>query len=1284
MKAISRTLLRVAAYAAAFFLVAFALLVMWLRYWALPHVDDYRESIMASIASSTGMATTVRAIRGGWDGLRPSLTLEDFRITDHRGRVGLSFERADATLSWWTLLGGHVRFHDLDFYRPALTLRRGVDGLIYLADKPLNETGPKDDSAFVEWLLVQPRLGIHDATLTWRDEKAKTPEVRLSSVEIAMRKQHGRHYAALTAAPPRELAAGLDLRAEVNVVRDGKRLTAAGEFYGETRNADVGRLRSHVPVPESLRSGRGSLRVWVKFNEAGVHEVVADLSLRDAVGKLADDALPIELASIAGRARYRAEHNGFTFATEALRFRMANGLEAQPGSFSITRTRGAGEPQKVQVRADGIDLKIAATMLDYFPVPRDVKGQVLRYAPRGRIREAEVGWTGGGDAPVASYAVKGRFEDLAVNAVDAAPGVSGLTGRIEGTEKGGTIEIASKGVRLELERIFRDALAIDVLEVRAAWKPAGAQLEVRVEEARFANADAQGRVSGLWRSMPLDGRERAPGYIDLKGTFSRAEATRVAAYMPNRLERTRDWLERAIQAGVASNVAFELKGDLYHFPFADGSGRFLVEGDVRDGKLKYHPDWPSVDAIQGRFKFENARMEIRAERAAIFGSRVNAVVAEIESFAVKPPVLTVNGDVDTTGADTVRFLRESPLANGPGAFTRVVAIEGPGRFKLGLVYPLGGGEGVRVNGEYSFAGATASVSRALAMRDVRGRLSFTRSSVSAPSITGTMFGQPATLTMATQPDGQMATQIDGRIDAAAMSAYMPDSLAARLSGSAEWKARVVSGKLGTDIAVTSDLKGFGSTLPEPLAKAADDARPASLTMSRVGADNEVVVFALDGAVHGRFNRAAPGGERWNAALKFGAPIAEEPQREGLWLYGRLDTIDVDAWQAVVGAARPAEKAAEAPPREAIELRGIELKLAHAHFKSRDFVDVEARLRRESSRWLGRIDSPKLAGEIDWDSTGKGRLAAKFERLSIGESAPGPAAQPAAPVVDLPALDVAAEQFSFRTRALGRFVLKAEPTGDEWRIDKLDIDNAHSKFGSKGVWRRTGDGSLTTLSLRVESQNLNALLLQFGFGDTLRGTGSLEGTLVWPGQPQDFAIANMAGSFKVEARRGQFAKIDPGGAGKLLGIISLQSLPRLATFDFSDVFSGGFAFERINGDVKIARGVLLTDAFDIVGPAALVSMKGEVSLPAETQSLNIHIVPEVGESVALAATFIGTPVLGLSTLLVSKLLKNPLGKVVAYEYQVTGPWDNPQVARLSAPPPHTAANPSPPAVSTQQQ
>ena len=1248
-------------------MVAFALLVMYLRYVALPNVDDFRADIVASIEKASGVAVTTRAIRGGWDGLRPSLSFEGFAINDRRGKVALGFERAEVTLSWWSLLAGRVQFNDVDFYRAALALRRGADGRIYLADKPLNKAGP-DDGAFTEWLLAQPRLGIHDATLAWRDEKTDAPEVQLTGVEIAVRNHLGRHRAALTAVAPRDLAGRIDLRADVRLTREGNRWIADGDAYVESRNADLGKLRAHLPVPETLRSGVGSVRVWAHFNAEGVREVVADLNMRDAMGQLATDALPLELASISGRATYRVETDGFTFATENLRFRLASGMAVQLGTFSLARRAEAGKPAHVDVKADGIDLKIAAALIDYFPVPRDIKAQVQRFAPRGRILDASLAWSGGGQAPVSTYAVKGRFEELAINGVDNFPGVSGLTGRVEGTQDGGTVRLEAKNASFELQRLFRQPFSFDALDARATWKHVGRALEVSIAEVRFANADAEGRVAGVWRSLP-DAKERSPGYVDLKGEFTHAVARRVANYLPNNIAVTRDWLERSLQSGTSARIAFEVKGDMWGFPFsAEHPGHFRVEGDIHDGRLKYHPDWPSIDAIDGAFKFENRRMEIRADRANIFASRATSITAIVEDLGAKPPVLTLTGDIDTSGADTVRFLRESPLVNGPGAFTRAVSIDGPGRLKLQLIYPMWGTDPVRVVGDYTFSGATASVGRTLAMHDVRGRLGFTESAVRANALIGTFFGKPASLTMATQ-DNQVVTQIEGKIDSPAMAAYAPESIVAKLSGVTDWKARLVSGKQGSELTVTSDLKGLASSLPEPLAKAAGDARALTLTMSRLGTDAEVTNVALADGVYGRFSKA---GERWNALLKFGAPVANEAAREGLWLYGELPFIDVDAWQAAFAAPRGEAKPAGG---EGVELRGLDLKLGRAHYWGRDFREMKAQLARKGSQWTGKLDSPLVAGDIQWNWEGKGRLAAKLDRLSIIEPTPGAAPaepQPAAQS-DLPALDITAERFEFKGKYLGALDLKAEPTGDEWRIDKLDIVNGHAKFLSTGGWRRTGTGSLTTLTLKLETENLNALMAQFGYGDYIkRGTGQLEGQLVWPGYPYDFATANLAGTIKVEARRGQFAKIEPG-AGKLLGLLSLQSLPQRAMFDFRDVFSAGFAFERIQGDVKVAKGVLLTDAFEISGPSAFVSMRGDVSIPQETQSLTMHIVPEVGEGLALAATLIGTPVLGLSTLLVSKLLKNPFGKVVAYEYQVTGSWDNPQVTRLSAPPPKTATS-----------
>lgn len=1280
IKAIPRFVARVAAALTGAAFVAFLVTVLVLRYVVFPRIDDYRDDISASISSASGMAVSVVDVDAGWYGLRPILTLTGVRVADRRGKAFFGLERAEITLSWWSLLAGDLRFSDVDLYSPRIGLRRGVDGLIYLGDKPLNAKLAGEDRALVAWLLAQPRLAIHDATLAWQDEAAGAPEVQLRQVEIAIRKVGRRHQAALSATPPSAIAERLDLRADLLISRKGEQWQASGTLYAETGLTDLERLRTHLPVPEALRTAAGSLRAWIDFEPGLVREVTADLNLRGVRAQLAADALPLDLDTLSGRAFYRLQEGGYAAGARDLAFRTHGGLAAQAADFSVSVGREADQPQRGEVRANGIDLKIAAALLHYLPVPGETKTQADRFAPRGRLLDSSLVWTGESLAKASAFRLKSRFEDLAVNSVDAMPGVSGLTGTLEGDEHGGKLRLASRNATFEAPIVFRAPLALDALDARATWTRDAKGLDVRIEEARLANADAEVTVAGTWRALP-GSAGNSPGWVDLAGNVVRARAAAVANYLPNRIAGTRDWLGRALLAGEASRGRFELKGDLGHFPFRDASqGRFFVEAAVEDGRLQYHPAWPSVDRVKGDIRFENARMEIRAQEAFIFASRARSARAVIADLGADPPLLEIDGDIDTTGVDSTRFLRESPLAKGPGAFTRVVSVEGPARLALKLAWPLRGQDAFRVAGEYAFAGATASVGTSIRLTGIRGTLAFTEKSVRAPELTGSMFGQPATLHVSTQPDGSVLTQLGGRMSATVLGAFIPDTFVRRMAGATEWNARLVSGAEGSELRVESALKGLAIGLPEPFAKRADESRALAVTIRRLGAADEETVAMLEGDVHARIGRHDVGGAaRWNAALKFGLPVTTEPVREGLWLYGDIPRFDLDAWRAALAA--PADTTVGGAP-SALELRGLDLRFAALRYNGRDFTQMSARLVREAGEWRGTLASPAVAGEVVFDFRGTGRIKARLARFSLAAGtagASGPEPAPPTEHDELPALDIVAERFELRGHWLGRLELAAKPDGRDWRIDRLDIANEHAHLASSGVWRRTATGSLTQLDLKLETRNLHALLEQFGYGQFVnRGEAGLEGQLVWPGYPYEFAPGVLSGHFKMHAAKGQFAKIEPG-AGKLLGLISLQSIPRRVSFDFRDIFSEGFAFDRIAGEAKLARGVLLTKDFEVAGPSAFVSMAGEVSLPMETQNLTIKVVPEVGEGVAIAATVLGTPVMGLTTLLLQKLLKNPLGKAVSYEYLVTGSWDNPAVTRIGAAPspkaaPESAAEP----------
>ena len=78
------------------------------------------------------------------------------------------------------------------------------------------------------------------------------------------------------------------------------------------------------------------------------------------------------------------------------------------------------------------------------------------------------------------------------------------------------------------------------------------------------------------------------------------------------------------------------------------------------------------------------------------------------------------------------------------------------------------------------------------------------------------------------------------------------------------------------------------------------------------------------------------------------------------------------------------------------------------------------------------------------------------------------------------------------------------------------------------------------------------------------------------------------------------------------------------------------------------------------------MVGDADLAKETQSLRVRVVPALGDS---ASTVVGllNPVYGVASLIASRILKNPLGNIFAYEYAVTGNWTDPKVNKVASGP-----------------
>ena len=204
---------------------------------------------------------------------------------------------------------------------------------------------------------------------------------------------------------------------------------------------------------------------------------------------------------------------------------------------------------------------------------------------------------------------------------------------------------------------------------------------------------------------------------------------------------------------------------------------------------------------------------------------------------------------------------------------------------------------------------------------------------------------------------------------------------------------------------------------------------------------------------------------------------------------------------------------------------------------------------------------------------------------------------------------------------------------------------------------------TELDFVLHINDAGALLERAGRPRVLKnGSGTLWGNLNWRGSPNVPDYASLNGNLAVDLRHGEILKVDPGLA-RLLGVLSLQSLVRLATLNFRDVIGEGLPFSSVTGTMDIKDGMGSTNNFELVTAPARASMRGTIDLPQETQDLHVHVVPTLSVGAGVVAATIVNPLFGLGALIADFAFSQSVSRVFALDFHIDGSWAHPRVERL---------------------
>ncbi|MDR2324034.1 MAG: TIGR02099 family protein [Acidovorax sp.] len=1295
----------------------------------VPRIGDYRGKLEQLAAQALGVPVHIGAVAAFSDGLVPSLELREVQLLDSQGQTALRLPRVLVAISARSLW--RLGVEQIVVESPELQLTRRSDGRWEIAGL-LQRDDRADDGAALDWVLNQPEIAVRGGTLRWLDALRGSPMQQLHGVDLVLRGGRWRHALRLDA--QLDPAQGGGAVKVVGQLREpllspgGKPWERwHGQWYAQ------GRLQQLPVLPWPKEWGvaqvqaAGDFRAWVDVRKGTMAGVTVDLQLPHAeVQWVGEQPAPLALKDVAGRLDLQTVDGGWQARATGWTFALEDGRR-WPQSALTVRWPQAGGALPHALEADFLDLAMAQALAARMPLPETVAAPLQRWALQGQARDLRLHWQPATTRQPLRYQAQGQVQALQLldtrEDAERLPGVQGLSASFTLDQQGGSADVSMRQGALEFPGIFEEPrIPIDQLQAQLRWsQDAHGRWAVQLPQAQFANADAQGHLKAQWQ-MGADAAQRLPGTLSLDGVLTRANGARVHRYLPLEVPAdARHYVRDSVRSGQASGVRFKVQGPLEQFPFDHHpAGVFQITAPVRDVVYDYVPPalrkpgeapWPLISRLAGELVFDKNSMQVR-NASGLFGEGSKVPMEGIQASIpdLSYPVVKVKGQGKAPLPAWLEVVARSPLAGMTDHVLDRASAAGPATLDLELTLPIDHIHQARVQGAVGLQGNRLRLRPDMPeLQDARGAVRFSEQGFEIADVQAQSMGGKVRVGGGMKL-GKGAPVLDVRARGRATAEGLRSdgflepvtALARHASGAADYEVQVGLQRGLPQIMVRSSLQGMAVQLPAPLGKSAEAVVPLQVTQrltpqaaanAQAPLRDMLQVHVQDRAaltyVFDPNHEASPVVAGW---LQLGGDVGPA----GAWpatldgsqevqALAQLDALDIDAWLALLPEGGKA--GAGGPPTLALESflpQTLALRVGSLRLHGRDLYDVVAGLSHADAVWRGNVQSRQLGGYLEYREPGvahpQGMVFARLSHLLLPEGAGEQAdkllqSQPR----QMPALDIVVKEFALAGRELGNLAVQARNVrrdgSAQWVLEHLDLTLPEAVLTTSGTWGGPDEQRRRTqLRFALQLKDSGALLGRLAMPGVVRGgKGQLEGTLSWRGAPIAPDWRSMSGQLHLDVGQGQFLKAEPGLA-KLLSVLSLQSLPRRIGLDFRDVFSSGFAFDFVRGDVAVTQGVARTNNLQMKGVNAAVLMEGQASLVDETQQLRVVVVPEINAMTASLVASAINPLIGLGSFLAQAVLRGPLIAAATREFEITGSWADPQVKTVSkrATPPDTAA------------
>ncbi|NKI35744.1 TIGR02099 family protein [Wenzhouxiangella sp. XN79A] len=1192
-----------------------------------PYADVSRPLVERLLSDALDQPVRIRELRARWPRMSPEIRL-----------IGLEIGSAEAPLLQLDQARLQLRLYNLA--RPA----RNTLGLAALG---LDVAVIQAADGRWSWQLEQGRIErgweriLTAGDLTLREvgirvEPRALPALALDVPEAALARDGNRLALELLARP--DGAVGDPIRVALRLDLDDGRLTG---------------LNGHARVPElqidaDPEAGTGLVLAgegWIDWTARDGLDGLVDL---DLVRRVDDEAVERARLESALRGQGTRFEIGFELADpgtgEAWVARAALGTDrahyAMAAEFvDLARLHAWVAPW----RGRGLDVPSAlgGTLHD-FAFGAGAEGRP--HAARGRIRALRAGF-------------EAQSLDLELDELDF--GLAGDALRLQ----------PSGALALDWPTLFPEPVRFDRSDGALGWRPG----RIEFDGLEIADAERVLRVDG---GVLTDPSWTSGVMLDLLVDTPRLAAERPQRWLPLKglPADVRRWLARALIAVERVEARTTLFGDptTWKRSMAEGAlnSRIRFEGLTLD----YARGWPRGEDLHGRLEFLGPSMDGAVEAGRVAGVALRAPTVRIAHLPSAEIELDLASAPGAGAADLARLTRALPLAGAREALD-AGRWSGPASAEAAVWLPMRGLRDWRLAGAVRFNGAALDWNTPRYRLDaIRGAIGFQRAGFGPARLEVERDGTPLSLDVRADFAPRFALHLAGRWpldralpdDAFGLDPQTLTGWLDRVSGTVPLAVEVLGGGAGSqgsgNLRVASDLVGLSLDLPAPMNKAAGAAWPFELVVPLGRADAPVRLDLVD-----RAEVLWSGSERIGVGLGSGA--AELPASGRFDVDGELPVLDLGGW---LGLAAPLLERGAAGAAAAARVDGrVALRIEDARLGRTSLGAMTLDLGREDDYWRLGVDGPAVAGRVRLPGGGSGipAIVAEFQRVHWprGPAVDEPPGRPS--TLDprrLPEIDLRIDDLRFGELELGRLTMNSHAAPDGLEIEQFATESEALALTGSGNWRSGEDGRPTAGGrFRFTADGLGRVLNEAGFDLALqRGQAVITLDGRWPGSPLDFTLQRFDGALDLVIGDGVIPEAQPG-AGRLLGLVSLNSIPRRLRLDFTDVFAEGLTFDRVAGHFELADGEAVTDDLVIEAPAAIVRVRGRTDLVDRTYDQTLIVQPGVGSTLPIIGALTGGPIGAAAGAALQQLLDKPLRGISEVQYAVTGPWSDPSIVPISA-------------------